>query len=318
MWTGALVVVTLCGSLFVGGGVASRVPVLLWAQDDVGSVGAKPLLHTTVDEWEHLARKETKAHGLTVVFVEETLSPEDLSAKDDQGRTAFEGLRARSRRGSLLHMPSVPSAVSTLKEVADPEQVNRVKLTDEGLSADVHSATGKFLFIELDDAKEGEDRFHMLARHDAFVNQMFDKLLDKHPSVLAVYTARYPSWEIPSERARREVGRHLLQEPAATPVVDGFYNVEDKLYLYAPVITYVKKSDGAVTYMKLTTPTVVSNETDILEVKWSTNATSSIKFIIFNSQGYWSISEFKFLQLTQNILLHITLNFFIIFRKRHL
>lgn len=289
MWTSALVVVTLCGSLFVGGGVASRVPVLLWAQDDIGGAGAKPLLHTTAEEWEHLARKQTKAHALIVVFVEETLSPEDLSAKDDQGRTAFEGLRARSRKGSLLHMSSVPSAVSTLKEVADPEQVNRVRLTDEGLSADVHSATGKFLFIELDDAKEGEDRFRMLARHDAFINQMFDKLSDKHPSVLAVYTARYPSWEIPTERVRREVGRHLLQTPPPE-VVDGFYKAEDKVYLYAPQITFVKKDGGAVENIKITTAAVTG--TDAFDVTWTTDNGTEIKFSISNIQGYWTLSEF--------------------------
>ncbi|XP_077287937.1 uncharacterized protein LOC143912526 [Arctopsyche grandis] len=263
---------------------ASRVPVLMWGSAVVGG-GARPLQHTTPEQWERVAATETAGHDLTVVFVEETLSAEDLSGRDSEGRVAFPQVRTRIDSGRLVHLPAVPSPLAALRHLATahPDHLNRVRLTDEGLSADIHSATGKFLFIELEDAKEGEDRFRMLARHDAFMNQMFDKLLEKHPSVLAIYTAHYPSWEIPTERVRRDSSRHLMQAVEEPATISGFYNSSDKLYFYAPTISLATEDVNF----------TITNELPTLsESGMNYNLTfdkteGSITFVVESRHGYW-------------------------------
>lgn len=288
MGASALVCVCLLGVVLGAGAGASRVPVLMWGSAVVGG-GARPLQHTSGEQWERAAATETAGHDLTVVFVEETLSAEDLSGRDAEGRVAFPQVRTRIDSGRLVHLPAVPSPLTALRHLAHPDHLNRVRLTDEGLSADIHSATGKFLFIELEDAKEGEDRFRMLARHDAFMNQMFDKLLEKHPSVLAIYTAHYPSWEIPTERVRRETSRHLMEvdEPST---VSGFYNSSDKVYLYAPMIKLVTESKDV---------NITNGEPTLTEYSGGYNLTFPLKedeenivFVVEGRQGYWWMGQY--------------------------
>lgn len=165
------------------------VPVFMWgATTNTGSSKALEMIDAA--KFNDVLSEQLDSEPFTVVFIEETLSVEDFSSKDAKGRTAYPGLREKITGESVLYLPFVASALHTLNKLADPKKVDRIHLTDEGLSADIVPGSGKFLYINLKDARDGEDRLHMLSRHDEFMTEMFDKLLKKHDNVLAIYTAR--------------------------------------------------------------------------------------------------------------------------------
>ncbi|XP_013193833.2 V-type proton ATPase subunit S1 [Amyelois transitella] len=206
----------------------SQVPVFLWGDLPRTSLKANPLITVDPEEFGHIVTEELKAEPFTVVFIEETLSVEDFSRKDADGKTLFPFLRSHLRES--YYLPSVQNALRVLNKVGDTDNVDHVKLTDTGLSADLEATKGKFLFINLKDAREGESRADMLKRHNDFMKEVYQKLQERFPSIIGVYTAHYPSWTVTTDhsRVRRQVGDTAL---VGDYVVDG-------LRLYASSITY--------------------------------------------------------------------------------
>lgn len=177
-----------------------QVPVFLWGDISQKSLKNNPLSTVTVEEFDDTLKRELSNDPFTVIFIEETLSVEDFSRKNADGDTSYPYLRdniANSR-----YLPAVDHPLRVLNQLANPEKVNHVKLTENGLSAEIEPESGKFLFINLKDAKEGESRAELLHRHNDFMEDMFSKLQKQYVSVVAIYTAHYPSWTIPESHSR--------------------------------------------------------------------------------------------------------------------
>uniref|UniRef100_A0A1E1WHE2 V-type proton ATPase subunit S1/VOA1 transmembrane domain-containing protein n=1 Tax=Pectinophora gossypiella TaxID=13191 RepID=A0A1E1WHE2_PECGO len=186
-----------------------QVPAFLW-----GDLGQRSIHHSALDkipsrDFGVILKHELEQDPMTVIFMEQTLSVEDFSRKTD-GETPFPYLH--SVVGDALYLPSVESPLRVLNKYADPEKVDHVKLTENGLSAEIKPEGGKFLFINLKDAKEDESREELLRRHNDFMEDMFTKLQERYGKVVAIYTGHYPSWTIPEHsRVRRQATE------AATP-----------------------------------------------------------------------------------------------------
>ncbi|XP_026489432.1 V-type proton ATPase subunit S1 [Vanessa tameamea] len=189
-----------------------QVPVFLWGDLKTKSIKSNPLTNVPKDTFEAILKSELEDDPFTVICIDETLSVEDFSHKNSEGDTSFPYLHANI--GNALYLPSVEQALDVLNHIANPEKVDHVTLTENGLSAEFEPVSGKFLFINLKDAREGESRADMLRRHNDFMEDMFTKLTEKYKNVVAIYTAEYPSWTISSShlRVRRQAESGQIEE----------------------------------------------------------------------------------------------------------
>ncbi|CAK1587601.1 unnamed protein product [Parnassius mnemosyne] len=179
---------------------ASEVPVFLWGDLAKTSLKSNPLSLITAENFAETLVQELEGDPFTVIFMEENLSVEDFSRKNAEGETYFPYLRANI--GDSLYLPNVENAVRVLNNLADPDKVDHVKLLENGLSAEIEPQSGKFLFINLKDAQEGDSRADLLRRHNDFMEDMFTKLKERYEKVVAIYTAHNPSWTIPESHLR--------------------------------------------------------------------------------------------------------------------
>lgn len=179
-----------------------QVPVFLWGDLPKVSQNSNPLTKVTFPEFGVLVKHELQKDPFTVIFIEETLSVEDFSLKNSYGETSFPYLHAII--GNALYLPSVENPLRVLNKLADPDNVDHIKLTENGLSAEIIPQSGKYLFINLKDAQEGESRSDLLRRHNDFMQSTLQKLSIEHDSVVSIYTAHYPSWTVPVSRMRRQ------------------------------------------------------------------------------------------------------------------
>ncbi|RVE49084.1 hypothetical protein evm_006330 [Chilo suppressalis] len=209
--------------------IAVQVPVFSWGDLSQGSIKSNPLIVVSADEYNSILKQDLKDDPFTVIFIEETLSVEDFSRKNDDGETSFPYLH--SNIGEALYLPSVENPLQVLNKLADPEKVNHVKLTENGLSADIEPESGKFLFINLKDAREGESRVDLLRRHNDFMEDMFSKLQERYNTVVAIYTAHYPSWTVPESHSRVRRQANVSQPHTNDHIFDG-------LRIYAERIVY--------------------------------------------------------------------------------
>ncbi|KPI99107.1 V-type proton ATPase subunit S1 [Papilio xuthus] len=224
----------------------------------------------------------------TVIFIEETLSVEDFSSKTSDGEVPLRYLRANL--GDSYYLPSVTDALEALNSFADVEKENHVKLTENGLSAEIEPEGGNFLFIELKDANERDSRADLLRRHNEFMEDMFAKLHNRYEKVVAIYTARNPSWTVSeSHRVRRQATE------------------DNKMYRLDGLLLYVEEI--------LLTESNLTTHLDNLESSTSTfNDTSNtmstdMKFGADNIQlnfvhknGYWTFGLSCVLSVKKNIV----------------
>ncbi|VVD01163.1 unnamed protein product [Leptidea sinapis] len=184
---------------------STSVPVFFWGDIDGPTIKSNPLVEVSELEFKNILEDKLKDDQFTVIFADETLSIEDLSRKNSQGESAFPYLH--SNIGDVLYLPSVENPIKVLKKLEDSNKVDHVKLTENGLSAEIEKDDGKILFITLKDAREGESRSDLLRRHNDFMEDMVSKLQEHYSKVVAIYTAEFPSWTVPDthSRVRRQV-----------------------------------------------------------------------------------------------------------------
>lgn len=250
-----------------------QVPVFLWGNLDQTSRKSNPLSTVSAEEFDGILNQALNDDPFTVIFIEETLSVEDLSRKNADGDTSYPYLRdniANSR-----YLPAVEHPLRVLNNHADPEKVNHVKLTENGLSAEIEPESGNFLFINLKDAKENEARSDLLHRHNDFMKDMFSKLQGRYEKVLAVYTAHYPSWTIPEAHSR--VRRQAVN--------NGDLSLEGLLIYYkSMVLDYSGKQE---TLSSMTGSSTALNETtgEMSTTLFFNSNNVTLNFV--KSAGYW-------------------------------
>lgn len=266
---------------------AVHVPVYIWGDLPTTGIKSNPLSKVSADGFRTLLKQELTSDPLAVVFIEETLSVEDFSRKNAEGETSFPYLHANI--GDSVYIPSVENALRVLNKIADPEKVDHVKLTDEGLSADINPESGNFLFVNLKDAREGESRAELLRRHNDFMEDMFSKLRERYDSVVAIYTAHYPSWTVPEYHSR--VRRQATSNETAAIVTSPHDYVLDGLRLYTSGI--LLGEDGKIVALDTALSNSTSFNTNNTVVMNTTlqfsEASLTLNFRL--KSGYWFFGE---------------------------
>lgn len=267
---------------------ASKVPLYMWGVQPGSSLEANPLETLTTKEFNDvLDSTGNDKDTLTVVFVEETLSVEDFSHRASDGQSSFPYLKSVLR--NAVYLPSVEDALEVLKKRAG-KSMTSITLHENGLSEEIpnNSETGNVIFINLKDALEGETRPELLERHDTFMKETVSNLKKNYNHVVAVYTARFPSWSfveapVTHSRTRRAAG------------MTRNYKVNG-LGLYVQAIVLKTATDT----VNLASPNIqdsVIGENN-MTTKFNYENGTSLTLIFTRTSGYWYFSKLMFLFLS--------------------
>lgn len=267
--------------------IAVEVPVFLWGDLSESGIASNPLAKVSANDFRVVLKRELINDPFTVIFIDETLSVDDFSRKNADGKTSFPYLHANI--GDSVYLPAVENPLRVLNKLADPEKVDHVKLTENGLSADIKPESGNFLFINLKDAREGESRFDLLQRHNNFMEDMFSKLQERYDSVLAMYTAHNPSWTVPESHSR------VRRQANETNVAAAHDYVLDRLRLYAEGIL-LGETGSIVALNNLIGNSTVVNSNNSMEFNTTLQFQEASLMLNFRLRGgYWFFGKHLFI-----------------------
>uniref|UniRef100_A0A2M4BQC6 Putative vacuolar atp synthase subunit s1 n=1 Tax=Anopheles marajoara TaxID=58244 RepID=A0A2M4BQC6_9DIPT len=264
----------------VGGAFAENVPVFVWGKPSVTYVPA--LTRYTSSEFAALVDAQIDENTFTIVFAEESLSPEDLSQCRLKTQTCFKNLQKIERKS---YLPSVEEPLSVL----DGSNAQSVQLLADGsLSERIVPQAGGIVVVNL---SVGD-----YASHDALIDALFTRLRNEHPNILAIYTGKTPSFSYSTlvRKTRQADARQDEVEPELQRLnTTGFLMVYET-FEYGPV-------DGATPMTTAKFDNVVrvadnssdSAEEPTLHFKL-TGAGATVDLFFLLTQGSWEITGVRF------------------------
>lgn len=244
-----------------------------------------------------------------VVFAEETLSPEDFI--ETGVVRPFQHLAKLADKVSYL--PLVERPVELVKGIPFREvaEVSIKTILDKDTLP-----PQRVLIVNLNDAKEDEDRTDMLKRHDEAIVSIYKKIAATNDKILAMYTAYHSSWVIPELTITRQ-SRSLMakgdeeepkkvqkkEEKNKAVKADPQYLKVDNLMIYFtndPVPSYVPSGGEPIelTGLELESP---GNESKEVTLKSATGVSIKLMFDIGN--GYWQLTEVELTHEGKTIVL---------------
>ncbi|XP_049287532.1 V-type proton ATPase subunit S1 [Anopheles funestus] len=263
---GVSVALFLVFAIFGSACASSNVPVFVWGKPSVTYVPA--LSRYSSSEFAALVEAQIDENTFTVVFAEERLSAEDLSQCKLKTQTCFKNLQKLERKS---YLPSVEEPLSVL-EGSNAQSVQL--LSDGSLSERIVPQAGGIVVVNL----SGGD----FASHDAVIDALYTRLHNAHPNIVAIYTAKTPSFSYSSlVRKTRQT-----EEPEPTKEVlktDGFLMVYEN-FLFG-------QADAAeLTSAKLMQAVRVENTTtDSMQIRL-TGTSAQVDLFFLLTQGSWEIT----------------------------
>lgn len=274
---GFLVLMDLCTSEFV--------PVYMWGTHSTSE--PVPALHKiSQSTFKDDITEKLKSNPTIVIFAEQSLSPEDFGQRDRSGNIAFPNLSKVRKTSKATYLSYVQNPIKSVRHAS--EDVSDISI--ERLKENFEIPESKIVIIELNDAKENEQRFDMLKRHDAFIASVYDQILKKHENVLALYTAHHASWIGSSEVHARRSRSLLATDPTSTT---------NQLFLN-DTIFYYTSGDALVTldtiseYIAITYSANDDNGTITLSGTGRSQNTTELTVdfqFIRSASGYWFLQE---------------------------
>lgn len=101
-----------------------------------------------------LVKSQSDKDTLAVVFVEKSLSTENLSQCKLNGQTCFENLKKLEQK---TYLTAVEDPVEALEASFSKQSQKSIELSDDGDLSDQVDASTKILFVYLDDVDSDED-----------------------------------------------------------------------------------------------------------------------------------------------------------------
>ncbi|XP_066903083.1 V-type proton ATPase subunit S1-like [Halyomorpha halys] len=269
------------------GKVYCGVPVFIWESSAITEKEdvVPALSQLDVDEFtNHLVKKIHIHKPLIVVFLEETLSVEDFSWKDNLYRGSFPQLKnITSMSAKLEFIPSVDDPMTSLRELIVSHDYIWKKY--DGVKLPVES--GIILVVKMKDPLNYEDRPQMLRRHDGYIAEIYSQLLAKHSRIIAIFTGKQSSWvEFESNRVKR----HAEYLTGVTYIV-GDISIHSSSY---PVLY-----DGTKEFTLSGIPDIVFDNRSAtgytrMVLKYTSSVKKVLRFKFPKSEGHWSLSEVEY------------------------
>lgn len=161
------------------------------------------------DDFIKLVKTQSE-NSLTVVFVERSLSVEDLSQCRIKTNSCFENLRKIPNK---TYLPAVEDPVKTLRLSYEEEDQSSIEIFSEDDLSEKFAGFGseKLLFVYLDMAEHSEDfakhgklflfynilrllTLHVCSIPDEIISKFYEKITAQRENVIAIYTAEKPSF----------------------------------------------------------------------------------------------------------------------------
>lgn len=268
-----LVLIHLCQSEFV--------PVFMWGTKSTSD--PVPALHKlSQNSFKDYISDVLKSNPTVVLFVEQSLSPEDFGQRDRLGNSPFNYLSKARKSSKVTYLPYVQNPIKAIRHSS--EDVFETSI--EQLTDDVEIPDSKVIIVALNDARDNEQRFDLLKRHDSFIASVYEKLLKDDSNVLAFYTAHRASWigsgEIHSRKSRALFAASDEQSP------NQYFS--ESIFFYTSGNANVTLNNNVETVALSYTET---NTTDSVVLTGAAN-TSNIQFsldFLKSSTGYWYIQS---------------------------
>lgn len=269
------------------------VPVYMWEASRTSEIVPALGQINAATFKEILAQKSSKDPYI-VVFVEETLSPEDFIETSNQ--KPFQHLAKLSEKVSYL--PLVEKPVELVKEIPyrDFAEVTiKMVLDSETLPPQ------RILIINLNDAKEDEDRIDMLKRHDESIVAIYNKIAKQNDNILAMYTAYHSSWvvpELPISRQSRSLMANAEEEETKKTAKAGPKEGAVPTYLTTEKLMIYFTNDPKPTFLPANVEKPIEltglsiemiNESKEATISSAENVVIKLQFEI--GDGYWQVTE---------------------------
>lgn len=112
------------------------------------------LQHLNGDEFVTLVKSQADKETLTVVFVEKSLSVENLSQCKLKTQTCFENLKKVEQK---TYLTAVEDPIEALEASFSKQSQKSISLSNEGDLSDQVDGSASILFVYLDDVDSDED-----------------------------------------------------------------------------------------------------------------------------------------------------------------
>lgn len=278
----------LCALTFPDFCSGDIVPVYMWeTKESPESVPA--LGRINKETFKEVLKSRIQNNPRIVVFSETNLSPEDFIGHDEEGHSNFQHLADLESTARISYLPYVEDPINVIRELSDND-VTEISL--ETLNNQPIVPKSRILIVDLNDAKDDEDRNDMLRRHDATIFSVYKKLLKEDDNILSLFTAYHSSWIIPEDVTSFRQKRHILADPPAPAAIDDvLYETKEAMFYLKSNATFfangtIYSIPGDATY---SASSDFNNETNLIEL--TIKATSNdpeLKMTFWNStKGYW-------------------------------
>ncbi|XP_041968075.1 uncharacterized protein LOC121725277 [Aricia agestis] len=244
------VMITLCG-YFISA-EHQGVPVFLSDQRKVLSVNIddSPFKKMLPTDFTTIMTEVKEKGNVVLIFIEPTLSMEDVSLKDESG-TPYFYLSQGIKDGNVKFLPSASSHFETLTDIFPPTIDNTFYLSGTSFSNSIKQkmfySNLKHFYIQFQN--ERENRINTLRNHDRIMQEIYLTVGNINPGpVLSVYTGKANPinlhlLNVPKIRHDQEL---VLQSSRSMFRLAGFYTpqAEQRKFLYGEVPQITDEIEG--------------------------------------------------------------------------
>lgn len=223
-------------------GIFGFVPVIIWGgKNGADHLSISPLKKISSEEFSDLLKTILKSQRNVVVFVQESLSPEDLVKKDANEKSAYSYLENElTRNVPIRYLPYVDEPLNALKPLGE----HNFQVTEFNGNKKIFSKNSTNLFIlKLEVTNSTEDRIAVLKNHDSLIHETCTKLMEIDDDALCVLTGMRSSWVKPNLLT----SRHLLQSADSTEKLN-YFKVDKYGLLYTKQPPLLEDLKGGVHY----------------------------------------------------------------------
>ncbi|KAK5639444.1 hypothetical protein RI129_011936 [Pyrocoelia pectoralis] len=187
---------------------AECVPVFMWGNIRY-SESVSPLKKINQQPFTDILENQLDKESPLVIFVEQTLSPEDFNSEDEEGKSIFPTLAALKESTTINYLSCVKNPITSITSMKERNSI-KSSVTNI-LNGSIKIRAGDILLVDMNDADEDEDRVDMLHRHDRNMALVYEYLMKDHKDIVMIYSAHRPSWiiseEVRSHRHIRDVSK---------------------------------------------------------------------------------------------------------------
>lgn len=277
---------------------AECVPVFMWGNIQY-SESVSPLKKINQELFADVLENQLDKESPLVIFVEQTLSPEDFNSEDEEGKSIFPTLEALKESTTINYLSCVKNPIMSITSM---KERNSMKSSVPNiLNGSVKIRAGDILLVDMNDANEDEDRVDMLHRHDRNMALVYEYLMKDHKDIVMVYTAYRPSWIISEEvRSHRHIRDVSKENDTAEPETKYLVIKNDDILISAhanPLLFCNGTQVPLDSFLDVSTINKTDEGMDIvIKSETITHITLTLQFQFMS--GYWILSNITIVNTT--------------------